>query len=300
MISAYAAKAQLKQWPLQICAGVRLKKYLFVITERSNIALYLGIVICFIDTKSRTGLLMLLYYNGNSKSSGIYEIRNRHTNRTYIGQAKRFNERWNSHRYSFISDTQQNKFLKNDFKKCFEQLNHDDFLEFHILEVMDNSTKEERNNREEYWIKAYKANDYKLYNTKETVGAEELRCWSSHPEETRKKLSIAAKGRILSEETKNKMRLKALGKHHSKESKEKMSKSRSGTDHHLWGKFGVEHYASKTYDIILLSPSGEKFGPIISVNRFAKIHNLDHSHLYRLIKGKQKSHRGWTVTYRGF
>lgn len=35
--------------------------------------------------------------------------------------------------------------MQVDFNKTKELLGHDDFLEFHVLEVMEKSTKEERN-----------------------------------------------------------------------------------------------------------------------------------------------------------
>jgi len=41
---------------------------------------------------------MKFIYTGNSKSSGIYKIFNAHTNRTYVGQAKSFQQRWYDHR----------------------------------------------------------------------------------------------------------------------------------------------------------------------------------------------------------
>ena len=85
---------------------------------------------------------MLFFYNGNSKLSGIYEIRNRHSNRSYIGQAKEFKERWASHKCALLGKFCNNKFFQNDFNKCFEKLNHTDFLEFHVIEVLNNSTKD--------------------------------------------------------------------------------------------------------------------------------------------------------------
>jgi group I intron endonuclease len=135
---------------------------------------------------------MLFCYNGCSKLSGIYEIRNRHTNRSYIGQAKEFCERWNSHKYSLLKNKNQNKFFLNDFNKCKEELVADNFLEFHILEVMECSTKQERNEREEWWIAEYKKNGYRLYNFQEKVSQLD-HIWSSCPEETKQKISNTLK-----------------------------------------------------------------------------------------------------------
>lgn len=137
---------------------------------------------------------MLFFYQGSSKSSGIYEIRNRHTNRSYIGQAKEFKNRWTyGHKQSLIKNRNLNKYLLNDFNKCLEQLGHDNFIEFHILELMPYSTKDERNIREEFWIKTYEENGYQLYNFIKKITNKERSCFSNTPEETRLKHSKAFK-----------------------------------------------------------------------------------------------------------
>ncbi len=167
---------------------------------------------------------MIYFYENNSNKSGIYEIRNRFSNRSYIGQAKRFKERWPAHRRSLIYHSREaNKFFKNDFEKCKEILGHDNFLEFHIIELMENSTQEERTIREEYWISEYLKNDYKLYNFKLSPIQDKNRLiWSNTPEESKRKISEAVKRNwqnpiyrakiletrksyVMSEETKRKM-----------------------------------------------------------------------------------------------
>ena len=53
---------------------------------------------------------MLFNYEGNSKLSGIYEIRNRYTNRSYVGQAVRLKERWTGHKSSLLLNKHSNSF----------------------------------------------------------------------------------------------------------------------------------------------------------------------------------------------
>lgn len=132
---------------------------------------------------------MKFNYQANSKFSGIYKILNTHTNRVYIGQAKSFQQRWYDHKRSLLNDKHQNKFLLNDFRKCSEELGHDDFLEFHVLEVMEDSTKKERNKREEEWIAKFWDGQQTCYNFKEKTEAQERSCYSLTPEETRKKIA---------------------------------------------------------------------------------------------------------------
>lgn len=136
---------------------------------------------------------MKFIYQEHSLKSGIYKVLNTHTNRIYIGQCKLFKVRWNQHRSSLLNNKHQNKFLLNDFNKCKEELGHDDFLEFHVLEVMENSTKEERNKREEEWIAQHWDKQDLCYNFKQKIAGKERSVFSNTPEETKKLLSQAQK-----------------------------------------------------------------------------------------------------------
>ena len=93
---------------------------------------------------------MIYYYNGDSRTHSIYEIRNRHTNRSYIGQTVEPRNRWSGHKNSLVCGVHKNRFLQADYNKCLTVLEHDNFLEFHIIERLPDSTQQERNQRELY------------------------------------------------------------------------------------------------------------------------------------------------------
>lgn len=141
---------------------------------------------------------MKFNYQSHSLKSGIYKITNIHTGRIYIGQAKRFKERWASHSAALRSSKHQNKFLQNDFNKCKEELGHDDFLVFEVIEVMEGSTKESRNKREEEYIgEIYQSllpdGSRACYNFRQKVTDKERTHYSSSPEETKRKQSESMK-----------------------------------------------------------------------------------------------------------
>ncbi|TXH11458.1 MAG: hypothetical protein E6R04_02410 [Spirochaetes bacterium] len=141
---------------------------------------------------------MKLNYNEHSLKPGIYKILNTHTGRSYIGQAKRFKERWRGHKSALLNSKHGNCFLQADFNKTKELLGHDDFLEFHVLEVMEGSTKKERNQKEEEYIKLLfdlktKDGSRLCYNLKEQVNSAERRQHSNTPEVTRLKKSASMK-----------------------------------------------------------------------------------------------------------
>jgi len=136
---------------------------------------------------------MRFIYEEHSLKPGIYKIINTHTNRVYVGQAKEFKNRWMGHRSSLINNKHQNKFLLNDFNRCQEELGHNDFLEFHILEVMENSTKEERNRKEEFYIQAIWDMRDQCYNFKQKSEAKDRNHYSNTPEKTKLKKSSSMK-----------------------------------------------------------------------------------------------------------
>lgn len=143
------------------------------------------------DELSKTGPLMetsimKFIYETHSLKPGIYKIINTHTNRIYIGQCLSFKNRWHDHKRHLLYQSHQNKFLLNDFNKSKTELGHDDFLEFRVLEVMENSTKQERNQREEFYIHAIWDQQERCYNFKKNIQAKERSCYSKNPKETRR------------------------------------------------------------------------------------------------------------------
>lgn len=148
---------------------------------------------------------MIFKYESNSLKSGIYKIINTHTNRIYIGQAKRFKERWKAHCNSLRINKHSNKFLQNDYNKCMEELKNDDFLVFEILELMENSTKKQRNKKEQYWINQFYDNKTYCYNIEKLVNHPGFSCFSHTPGLTRKKQSEITKNLWTDPEYRKKM-----------------------------------------------------------------------------------------------
>lgn len=51
----------------------------------------------------------------------------------------------------------------------------------------------------------------------------------------------------------------------------------------------------KTYDILLVDPTGQKFGPIVNMTQFCKNHNLERSLLMKVVAGQRNHHKGWRL-----
>ena len=85
-------------------------------------------------------------------------------------------------------------------------------------------------------------------------------------EETKKKLSSALKGRIMSDEHKQKIREASKGRHHSEESKKKMSETKkglqSGEKHPMFGKHHSEESKKKMSETRKGKPAHNKGVPM--------------------------------------
>jgi group I intron endonuclease len=111
---------------------------------------------------------MLFEYQGFSLKGGIYQIRNVISGRIYIGSTREFKCRWPDHARSLRSSKHKTKHLQASYNKYTIEQGNDDFLEFSILEVMENATKAERLEREEWWIQKFLSEGLELYNTNRT------------------------------------------------------------------------------------------------------------------------------------
>lgn len=127
-------------------------------------------------------------YNEKSKSSGIYRITNVQNSRAYYGSCKCFQVRWHQHLKHLEKNRHSNKFLQADFNKCGTI----SFV-FEIVEVMENSTKEERLLREENgYLKTYFDNGKQCYNLCDRAISREGHS-AKDPKETKRKISENSK-----------------------------------------------------------------------------------------------------------
>lgn len=243
----------------------------------------------------------------------IYEIKNLINNKVYIGQTiQEPKRRWIEHKRDLNKGNHSNCHLQNAWNK-YGSLN----WSFRIIDKV--KSQRELNRLEEQYIKKNKNG----YNIREGGSNGKL------SEETKNKISKSLLGKKHSSNSK-KMRSKTrrpegypvvispTGKEHKIEDLTNFCKKYKL---HCTGMFDLVnkkaiHYKNWTlkgttlpsdlFDLISLgqrpsgypsikSPSGKIYKDIINLRRFCRENNLTATNLHAVIKGKAKSHKGWTL-----
>lgn len=266
---------------------------------------------------------MKFNYEGHSFKGGIYKILNAHNGRVYIGSTSRFQTRWwNGHAKSLLKGKHQNRFLQADFNKCREELGHDDFLEFHVVQLMEESSKESRKVIEQEWIDRHFDNGNQCYNLKQKVVLSRGDVPSKNPEETKRKLSESAKRNWenpqfrldvivkltgvkkppRSEQHRQNLSLSHRGLQASDETKKKISESHKTekclyTLRQTYEKHRAQIIARVTEAVSLhhqlVSPTGELV-EVVNLNKWCKEHGM-HSSGFSNLKRKKDgtTYKGW-------
>lgn len=264
---------------------------------------------------------MKLNFNNNELKQGIYVSINKHSNRIYVGKTIiNFKERWNEHVRLLLQNKHFNKFLQRDYNKCKKKLEHDDFLEFHIIEILESPTQEEISKMEQFYILSIFDNQEFCYNIKKGSEEKERSCFSNTPEKTKKIHSENSKKMWSNPEFKEKMRKSFIGRKASENAKKKMStkkkerwknKTEEERKNQIAGFIeyneikkgkidensrGMNNPRAKIYDNIkLMSPNGEIFTKIECLNVFCRKNGLDPSHMIKVLNKKLKTHKGWKL-----
>jgi group I intron endonuclease len=141
--------------------------------------------------------------------SGVYKIENKNNGRVYIGSAVDFKKRWRQHRNDLNSGRHHSQKLQRAWNKYGE-----DAFVFAVVEIVFDES--ELLTREQAWIDFWDSSKHG-YNISPTAGncrgvvpSEAARAHMSeaqrrrgkrkpHSEESKRKMSIALKGRVISE-----------------------------------------------------------------------------------------------------
>lgn len=258
------------------------------------------------------------------KVSGIYKIINKANGKYYVGSSKNIKRRWRYHKEDLLKNKHHSRYLQRNWNKYGSEafdfvivekdiaekdllLTEQKYLDVAKLEkdICFNSSfiagKVEFTN--EIREKIRKSNTGKKHSeeTKQKLREISLKQFENGmPEETKRKLSEANKGRILS---------RGKGWHHTEEAKKKIgevSKKLIGPKNHRYGTRHTEEWKllmSKKVSETLKDKTIHSFhnintGEIFVGIRFDFIQKYDlcGGNVCSVIKGQRKSHKGWILT----
>jgi group I intron endonuclease len=198
--------------------------------------------------------------------SGIYAIRNLLNNRRYVGSTINLATRFPGHRRELRKKIHFNPYLQRAWDKYGE--------EQFVYEIVERCDKSVLLDREEHWIRELRSyKDEEGYNLCRTPRASRLGCKASA--ETLRRMSESMKG----EKSVN------WGKKLPKETIEKMRQSQLGLSKPNSGK-------RKKYEIV--APDGSII-VFEGLRIFCRKHSLSPSMVLRVLTGKQKDYKGWSL-----
>lgn len=216
----------------------------------------------------------------------IYKACNVHNGKCYIGKTvKQLSRRKTEHKNYAI---RQNG--KSAFPSAIRKYGFDSFS-WEILE--DSISNEYLNEREAFYIKENKSNTEGYNMTNGGDGAPYGDANPSKRADVKLKLKIANTGYKHTSESLRIMSMKSkayFDKHSGMPEEHKLKISKGSR--RLPGKNGSDHIKSRKG--FLISPDGEKHS-FDGVREFAKNHDLDHSCVSKLLNGKLKTHKGWSL-----
>lgn len=177
----------------------------------------------------------MMYLNN---TSGIYQIRNKISNKIYVGSAANLYMRFAQHKSKLKQNDHPNKHLQNAWNKHGAEN-----FEFKVLELIEDKTK--LIEKEQNWIEWFKCVTPHGYNLR-SIAHSNFGLLTSN--ETKLKLSKANIGIVRSKETRAKMSAWQIGRKMSKEAKLNMAQSTRKVDiwpHELGAKCKCQECKSK-------------------------------------------------------
>lgn len=205
---------------------------------------------------------------GSLAHAGVYMVLNILTGDRYVGSSPRLvRYRWTEHRCKLRKGTHQSPPIQEAWNTYGE-----DAFRFILLEAIENDS-EKCIEREQHWMNHFKSQGLTLYNVMPYAGTNR---GYKHTEKTRAKMSHSFKGRRWTQEQRD--RYKKQRANYRPEKSIAAAKARAELGE--WPP--------------LLAPSGNVVR-ITNISEFCRQHGLDPSHLVKVLHGKRRIHKGYTL-----
>lgn len=228
------------------------------------------------------------------RTSGIYQILCVPTGKVYIGSTKNLAYRWKRHAQLLRLQRHENSYLQHAWNKYGASA-----FEFTVIELVLSSFRVER---EQFWLDKLRPYDRERgFNI--SLKADAPMAGRKHTQESIEKMSHASTGFRHTEETKRMMSERNKGKMfgvQTEESRRKRSvaaKGRKRTPETIERIRQIKlekNAAVRRY--VITDPSGE-VQEIENLARFCRENHLSKDCMRQVVSGKKTHHKGWTCRY---
>ena len=210
----------------------------------------------------------------------IYKITNNINEKLYIGQTTvSVCKRWQRH--CWASEYKKNMPISLAIAKYGK--------ENFAIEILDTCNNQvELDEQEIYYAKLYNTFCPNGYNLRAGSGP------GSMSEETKRKISLANKGKKRSEETRRKLSESHKGYKHKESTKQKLSDLNRGKIPPKQVREASIRSSQKSY--LITHPDGSTEN-IVNMRKFCRIHNLSPSKMCLVAQGKRSQHKGFMTNY---
>ena len=227
---------------------------------------------------------------------GIYKIYFTNCkNKIYVGSTLcSFVKRKREHLWGLKKNKHANKQLQQDFLKFGNTLFQFEIIENFLVKDLNYCVK-----RENYWYEELGKN-YIMYNYFPPESPPMFE--RHHSKETRKKMSVAHKGKKLSEDHKEKLSKSHKGKIFSEKHKEKISEVKKGKNNPMFGrkhskksnlKNAISHGAKSFYVL----KNDKIIAKYTNQCECAKNLKLNYGNINSCLHSRRKSHKGYTFQF---
>lgn len=233
---------------------------------------------------------------------GIYKIENTIDKKVYIGQSVDIYKRWTGHKNKLDNNKHQN----NHLQRAWNLYGKNNFR----FDILEECFKDLLNERECYYIELMHSMDQnhgynltsggssKMSYSKETINKMSIaKKGKPLSDEHKKKLSEVHKGRVFSEETRKKLSEANMGHEVSEETREKLRKAHSGKKLSEESKEKVRKTRIKK-PVIQFDKNGNFIREYESVALAGQINNIPPTNISAGCKGKRKTVRGFIWRYK--
>lgn len=213
--------------------------------------------------------------------SGIYCILNTKTHKRYIGQTNNFKKRWGIHLSTLNNNKHDNSYLQKSWNKYGENSFEFKIMEYVPVDYLDI--------REQWWMDLFGSYNREYgYNLNDSVTNNPMK-GKFHTDEAKLKISLRAKGRVVSDKTRETLSKSVKGKPRPN----RKSKIYTLDKHYTLDNKEISYERNLKYTYYIKSPNNIEY-MTYNLAEFCRQHRLTRHRMSDMLRGRTPIYKGWS------